>query len=339
MHIFIDEAGIFVIPRHKQWSVSCVGALVIPEDDLESVLSGFEELKEQWKIEGKEIKGSKLNESEVSSLISFLKQFEVIFEVTAIDMVMQTNTGITKHRLGTADNITKNTTGCHPNVVKQFEDIKKQFQSLSNQLYVQSCCTCDLMYTVLQHSTLYYAQRKPKELSEFYWTIDAKHKKVTPYEKLWLDVVLPFLQSRSLRDPFIGLKEADYSYFEKYCEVLPKTPEHLKKATETESPFPCVHINDIYKKNLSFEESEDNLGLQIIDILTTSVRRAMNGNLQVHGWREIGRLMVQARVGTQEIKLIDLCGHKRPKYKKEKPPYWTVVPVAKRLSRQMLVKN
>jgi hypothetical protein len=339
MNIFIDEAGIFVKPRHKKWSVSCVGALAIPDEDLENVLSGFEKLKGQWKVEGKEIKGSKLNELEVSSLISFLKQFEVIFEVTAIDMAMQSNSGITKHRLATADNITKNTNGCHPNVVKQLEDIKKQFQSLSNHLYVQSWCTCVFMYTVLQYSTLYYAQRKPKELAEFYWTIDAKHKEITPYETLWLDVVLPFLQSKSLRDPFIGLKEANYSYFEKYCEVMPETPEHLKKATETESPFPCVHINDIYKKNLSFEESKDNLGLQIIDILTTSIRRAMNGNLQFNGWREIGCLMVQSRVGAQEIKLIDLCGEKHPKYKREKPPYWMVIPVTKRLSRQMLVRN
>ncbi len=145
MNIFIDEAGVFVIPSHKMWSVSCVGAVVIPEEDTKDVLSGFEQLKSQWRVEGKEIKGSKLNESEVSSLISFLKQFDVIFQVTTIDMAMQSTSGITKHRLKLADLMLKNTTKCHPNLIKQLENIKEQIQQLSNQLYVQACCTIDLM--------------------------------------------------------------------------------------------------------------------------------------------------------------------------------------------------
>ncbi|MBI4680083.1 MAG: hypothetical protein HY753_02425, partial [Nitrospirae bacterium] len=122
MNIFIDEAGIFVIPRQKKWSISCVGALVIPEEDTDSILSGFKRLKEQWEIKGEEIKGSKLNEPEISSLISFLNQFDVIFEVTAIDIAMQSDPGITKHRLLQADKMTNNITDeCHPNIVRQLK--------------------------------------------------------------------------------------------------------------------------------------------------------------------------------------------------------------------------
>ncbi|MBI4680084.1 MAG: DUF3800 domain-containing protein, partial [Nitrospirae bacterium] len=163
-----------------------------------------------------------------------------------------------------------------------------------------------------------------------------KHQNITPYEKLWVDVVLPILQSKSFKEPFVRLKEADYSYFEKYCEVMPETPDHLKEAIEVETPFSCVHINEIYKKNLTFEESHNNLGLQIVDILTTSIRRAMNGNLQIHGWGEIGHLMVQSKVDSQEIKIIDLCENNHPNYEGEKPPYWMVIPIVKRTSKQML---
>lgn len=128
MNIFIDEAGIFVIPRHKMWSISCVGAIVIPEEYTKDVLSGFEQLKLRWRVKGKEIKGSELNEPEVFLLIAFLKQFDVIFQVTTIDMAMQSTSGITKHRLNLADLMLKNITECHPNLIKQLENIKEQIQ-------------------------------------------------------------------------------------------------------------------------------------------------------------------------------------------------------------------
>ncbi len=340
MNIFIDEAGIFVIPKKKKWSISCVGALVIPEEITDSVLSGFEKLKEDWRVEGKEIKGSKLNESEVNSLILFLSQFDVIFQVTAIDMVTQSNSGITKHRMIQADKMTENLTAEHyQSLIDGLENVKERIQELTNQLYVQAVCTCDLMYTALQNATLYYAQRKPEELAQFNWSIDAKHQKITPYEKLWLDIVLPFLQSRSIRDPFIQLKEANYSYFEKYTEVMTQPPEYLKKAFGEETPFPCVHINDIYRKNLIFDQSHENLGLQIVDILTTSIRRAMNGHLKIHGWGKIGQLMVQSSVDSQEIKLLSLSKEKEQNYKGKKPPYWMVVPMMKKTSKSMLTKN
>ena len=86
-----------------------------------------------------------------------------------------------------------------------------------------------------------------------------------------------------------------------------------------------IRINEIYRKHLAFRQSHDDLGLQIVDILTTNIRRAMNGNLQVSGWSDIGSLMVESEKGNQVIQIIDLTGKDPPEYRKTKPPYWKVV--------------
>lgn len=336
MNIFIDESGTFSIPSNREWSVSCICALVVPEQETDEVFFGFKKLKEKWGIKDEEIKGSKLNELEIASLISFLSQFDVIFEVTAIDMMMQTAERMTAHRTTQADMITKNVTAQHkPTLVQSLREVQNRLRNLSNQLYVQAICSFELLGKVIQKATLYFAQRKPKELAEFYWVIDAKDEKITQYEELWKKVVLPILQSKSFRKSFLQLEEANYSYFAKYCEEMPELPEHLKKALGNVSPFEYIKIGEIFK-NLSFQQSHKNLGLQIVDILTTAIRRAMDGNLQIAGWEKIGHLMARSERGSQTIQLINLSGNKLITYKNKKPPYWDVIHIVERICKPIL---
>jgi len=337
MNIFVDEAGVFVVPQKSLCAVSCVGALVLPEVLTEEILEGFSELKNAWGISGAEVKGSRLGEREVSSLIKFLSGYDILFQVTAIDMNMQTNPGLTNHRLLQAAKLLENLTDQHSKaLVQQVHELKEFSEKMQSQLYVQAACTFELLYKVIQKATLYYSQRLPEELSEFYWSIDAKDKEITPYEDFWTKVVLGALQSKSFREPFIQLGEADYSYFEKYLGASPYPPEHLKDAVEEKDVFQFVSINDVYQKHLSFEQSYDDLGVQLVDILTTATRRAMNGTLQIEGWGGIGRLMVQSERGAHAIQLIDLTDDETFSYSKE-PPYWAVMAIADRRSKAMLV--
>jgi len=260
----------------------------------------------------------------------------VIFEVTAIDMMMQTAEGLTAHRTTQADMITKNVTAQHkPTLVQSLREVQTVLRNLSNQLYVQAICSLELLAKVIRKATLYFAQRKPKELAEFYWVIDAKQEKITPYEELWGKILLPMLQAKSFRKPFLQLVEANYSYFAKYCEEKPEPPEHLKKALGNVSPFEYIKIDEIYK-NLRFQQSHENLGLQIVDILTTAIRRAMNGNLQIAGWGKIGHLMARSKRGSQPIQLINLSDNKVITYKNKKPPYWTVMHIVERICKPIL---
>jgi hypothetical protein len=340
MHTYVDEAGVFVIPSNKKWAVSCVGALTIRDEDVNDIFTKFSSIKAEWETSGNsEHKGSRLDEWQVRQVVELLSEFPVIFEVTAIDMATQTNSGLTRHRLGQAKKIVERVTDkFHPNLVQDLNDLKRRLEGTPNQLYVQAVCSFELLYRVVQTATLYYAQRYPQALSEFHWFIDAKHQKITPYEDLWAQILMPSLQSKSISEPFIQLIEADYSYFEKYYYESEELPEHLKEAFGDAKPFQGIEIRDIYKKNLSFEQSHMNLGVQLADILTTSVRRAMNGHLQENGWGNIGKLMVQAPRHSQTIQMIDLCSVTQPNYHRQrKPQYWHVLPVVNALAKRMLV--
>ncbi len=337
MNIFVDEAGTFSVARGRKWSISCIGSLVITEKDTTEILSKFKKLRQGWGSNAGEIKGSNLNEPEISSVITFLSGYDLIFQVTAVDMRMQYSEGLTKHRMNQAKRITKHITKNHkPALFQSFLEIQKQLRNLSNQLYVQAVCTSELLYKVIQKATLYYAQRRPEELAEFYWTIDAKDQKITPYEELWTKIICPMLQTKSFKEPFIQLTEADYSYFSKYFGSKLEPPEHLKSVASGKKPFDYVEIKEIYQRNLRFEQSDKNYGLQIIDILTNAIRRAMNGNLQISGWSQIGKLMVKSERGSQVIQLINFSGKKPIDYKGVNPPYWKVIPIIERTCKPML---
>ena len=328
MNIFVDEAGIFVIPQKDKSTVSCVGALVLPESSTTEIFNCFEKLKESWGVRIGEIKGNQLNEDEVSSLINLLDKYDIIFQVTAIDMNMQTDIHLTKHRLLQAEKLTEKLTEKHQRtLIKQLQEIKRYLENLTNQLYVQASCTFELLYNVIQKATLYYSQRIPTELGEFYWFIDAKDKDITPFEEFWSKLIIIALQSKSFREPFISLSDGDYSYFEKYCGISQEPPAHIKHVVSKTRPFEFIKIKEIYKKHLRFEQSHANLGIQMVDMLTTSIRRAMNGSLQRNGWENIGKLMVQSLKGSNTIQLINLISEDSFSYSIGKPSYWTVVPV------------
>src|SRR5450755_1535772 len=95
---------------------------------------------------------------------------------------------------------------------------------VSVQLYAQFVLLTTLVQSVLESATLYCVQRTPRTLGSFTWRIDAKDTQVTPYEKLWQQMVGPMLEYRSLSAPLCQLEGADYSAFNRYCGEAPKPP-------------------------------------------------------------------------------------------------------------------
>ncbi len=72
MYIFIDESGLFNIQQQPN-KVSCVAALVIPEEFAVTLFRRFKKLTKSWRNGSREIKGSSLDESQVSAVIKLLK--------------------------------------------------------------------------------------------------------------------------------------------------------------------------------------------------------------------------------------------------------------------------
>ncbi len=280
MKTFIDEAGIFTDPQQSNaHKVSAVGALVIPDCSYAGVCDLLTQLKDQWGVKG-EVKGSKLTENQVRSLVEGLEKHNVLFDAVIVDSKFCTPTTIANHKAHFAAKVLANISPYHhPNVVKQIQTLSKTIAEISDQLYLQSLAMTSLVHRSHQLSTLFYVQRTPSELSQFQWVVDAKQKTLTKSEQWWKDMLNPCLQGMSMMNPMIMLKGADYSHYYQFSDDTRPTFGSINKI-----------LNDF-----SFRDSASEEGLQLVDILTTSLRRALNQKFQIEGWRGIGRLMIHMR--------------------------------------------
>lgn len=258
----------------------------------------------------------------------------------AIDMGLQTEDGILNHKNTQADKLMENITSAHrPSLAESVKEAQKQLRQMPNQLYVQTVLMIRLVATILQRASLYYVQRRPRELGRFRWVVDAKDKKVTPCEEFWKKITLPALQTISLREPICLLKGADYTSFKPFHGEMAKTPEHLRKAAgDDDRPFVYMEINKIME-DLSFENSEKENGLQLVDILCNAIQRAMNGNLQPLGWEMIGCLTVSAQLERHVIQLTNLCLGSPSVIAGGTVPYTSVVRLVDRLAKPMILKS
>jgi hypothetical protein len=82
-------------------------------------------------------------------------------------------------------------------------------------------------------------------------------------------------------------------------------------------------LKSIFSKNLKFEDSKNSLGLQLSDILITAIRRSMNGNLQLEGWKNFGEIMLMGE--KQTITLMNMSDNSDFSAYKTNPPYFKVI--------------
>ena len=339
MQIFIDESKNFVIPSEVKCAVSCVSCLVVPDEDYKAVSSAFDALKAEWGVIHTEVKGRDLDEGRIASVVSLLNKYDVIFETVAIDMGLETEDGMLNHKNTQADKLMENITSAHhPNLVESIKEAQKQFRQMPNQLYAQTQLMIRLVANIIQRASLYYVQRKPGELGRFRWVVDAKDKTVTPYEEFWKKITLPALQTINLRAPVVLLKGADYSSFMQFYGEMARAPDHLLKEAGDDVPFVYMEINKIMK-DLSFENSERENGLQLVDILCNAIQRAMNGNLQPPGWEFIGCLTVRTEHGKHVIDLTNMSVGSPSVVKGGTVPYTQVVRLVDRLAKPMILKS
>jgi hypothetical protein len=80
--------------------------------------------------------------------------------------------------------ITKDLTPEHyPELVKEVWDLRRLLERMPRQLYIQSRLLSELVCSASEETALYFAQRRPREIGRFEWTIDAKDpRRITSYE-------------------------------------------------------------------------------------------------------------------------------------------------------------
>ena len=293
MHVYIDESGNF-IPGAGGSRFSCGAALVVPEAKEPELSKWTGKLLTRWDAEngGKELKGSALSEIKARALIELVRTCDPLLIVVLIDAGKHSDTEIQDLISEQAKKITANLTDKHnPDLVKELNALKGRWESLSLQLAVQAFTFFALIENVLRLSTLYYAQRLPAELGAFRWVLDAKDPaKITPYEQVWSDLLKPFLQATFMTKPLDAMEGADYSAYKAF-DFTEELPEETKKKIPA-AELAAANPTDLRKimADLQFENS-NLIGLRLVDMLASIVRRGFSGNLRIDGWRYAGRLM------------------------------------------------
>ncbi len=293
MHIFIDESGTFAISSGRH-SVSVVGGLVVPDQQLVKIEKKYAELRPQLLNSSEEVKGRLLSERALASVVTMLRRYDVLFEVTAIDMGIHDAAGVSEHKKAQEEAITRHLTDTHhPNMRAGVMRLRKRLERMPLQLYIQSVVTFDLIPRVITHGALYYSQRRPQELGAFHWVADAKDKRrITEWEGWWSFVVMPMLQSKSLREPMAMFVEGDCSHFGRFSSEIPAyLRPYFRNARGTNV---ATDVKKLMTESFRFS-CEPEPGIELVDILVNGTRRAVMGNLRIEGWRRIPELMIHRK--------------------------------------------
>lgn len=202
MKIYIDESGNFEFKQFQRPSVSCVGALIIPDCHHLQIMQDYEKIRQDFPKDKGEVKGRLLNENQIARIIHFLGTNDVLYEVNVVDMNRETFEGLQNHQNLQAAAIVRGIHTFPAHLHNKLRSLQQELLGFSPQQYVQFNLQTSLLERVLHNATMYYVQRHPEELGQFQWIMDAKQSgKITPVEKWWRDVIEPFLAFSSKQNP------------------------------------------------------------------------------------------------------------------------------------------
>jgi hypothetical protein len=112
------------------------------------------------------------------------------------------------------------------------------------------------------------------------------------------------LQSKYIESPGIAVEEGDYTFFRRsFMNEDQKWPDHLPKPKSRAPSKPGItwNLGKLLYDSLSFVDSKNCWGLQLVDIVTNIFRRALMGRLKQPGYERLGELM--PRLGPTPVRL------------------------------------
>jgi hypothetical protein len=284
MHIFMDEAGRGLATEKE--AVTCVTALVVPDSQLEDMTAWFLATENDY---GKLIKGRKIDQKLRDRILKGLLKFDVFVECTAIDMSLHPIDAVSQHKEKRALFIENSPMTQNPFLQEKRSSFAEKIKNTKVPLYLQGNLTWKLVDIVIRHATIYYSQKRPEELGAFHWVIDPKEPgRITPYEKLWTELVLPYLQCRPA---LICIDGHDYTHLERFAvtdadiELLHKdSGEKLRKEDRP------LDLKKIMTEHLSFPDDKNTPGLRLVDVIANAIFRCLNRGVNFRDYQNIGAL-------------------------------------------------
>lgn len=294
MHIYIDESGSFSGAGQEAPAISVVGALILDDATLPKLFRRYERLRANLpKNKVGEVKGSKLDEQQIAALVNLLRKNGAIFRPALIDMAYHAAEDIAAHRARRIASLGANLTEEHqPELREAVADLQARMAAFPDPLYIQMVLTIDMLRQVLEEMVNYHAQRNPKALAAFHWVVDAKQPShVTDWEDWWSKTIVIWLQAVSLAKPGAFFAEGDYRHFERFR--FHELPAYIAKEARQlgVKSTQGVDLGLMFTESFRFSSGIEP-GLELVDIVTNALRRAVVGNLGEAGWLPLRSLMI-----------------------------------------------
>lgn len=290
MHIFIDESGLFLTSTNStQWS--SVGALVIPDNSMGIIEQALCKLKAEHGLDVKEeFKNNRpdCSSNYYSKFLQTLKENKCTLHVASGNGSKNEEKALYKHKAKTQEAILNfqkktNSEPSHPNeIISLIEKLNEQEYT---QLFFQTYMIDELLNKVLS----LYAQIDPSSLGSFKWKLDRKNITETRYEQAFKKIYPGVIAASLARNPkaLMQLPDSDFSFFnnnfgnnefninyfiENTKNIFDIDYSKIKKYIQ------AYDLEKILTNDLSLSDSKTSFGLQIIDLLVSSVNRCLKRN-------------------------------------------------------------
>lgn len=306
MNIYIDESGSFVSASAiGSWNV--VAAVAAPEASRRAILEAVQKLKLSSAVRlSDEVKLNAVSEEHYLRFVHELARTHALLFATATDAGVNSPATLLHHQRTQVAKIRENIPrmkyegGRHGVVL-----LADQLEKISPQLYAQLVCQVDLLHDVVSRSINYFVQRIPAAVAAFRWRIDQKNTSKTTYEEAFEKIAPALLQTRSFKEPAVRVEGFDYRRMVAFEYAEGEAPDYL----EVEYGLRIQHalnLGKILRDDLKFEDSKENTGIQVADLLASGLRRCLRGGFHANSKiaAAIGCLTLQNQRGSHPIHLV-----------------------------------
>lgn len=307
MNIYIDESGSFVSASNKgAWNV--VAAYASPETDTIKLEQCLGRLKiKNGNKNSDELKLRKVKESIYFEFIKEISGLNGVLFCTATDDGLNEKDKVLEHQKRQAELMLANVDQMkYESGRKAVKYLTSQLEKLSPQLYVQLCCQLNLIFNAVGRMIPFFIQRNQNSLKKFRWRVDQKNSSKPDFEDAFEKFSPAFLQTRSISEPMAIIEGYDYTCLKKYRYQKGQLPEYLKEGYDGLDDAGGLDIQKIIRDDIKFVDSQDVIGVQVVDLIVSGVRRCLrqefaNNEKAAH---LLGGLMVEAQYNRVPINLV-----------------------------------
>ena len=276
--LYFDESGDFEFPIDR-FECYVQAALICPESHLPDIERFVAERQADWGVA--ELHAAELTPNQLVQICRFIEHSDCQLSNSVTDNVLTTAEGISEFRLGQAANVRKNLDWYQERggSLKEVEDwmmrnIKRTglATQMSDSEFIQAHFMVELILEAFQKSLIFFYQDKWREdFHEFRFILDGKlTAKMAAGEKFMQDIIVPTLGSRPGKS-IITLEP---------WRQDPPHPFQVKYSVKEgriagEDVEDGLDLNLIFEHGLQFEPSHEHAGLQLVDAVAYTIRRAV----------------------------------------------------------------